>query len=321
MASDQFFSRTLDADKPGCSGAVGIEGRVVWRGVRGLADVATHRPITPDTVFDAGSVTKQFTAAAILLLAQDGRLAITDPVGKHLSGLPSWARDTTLDSLMRHTSGLPELFDLISNAGVQPDQLFTQADALRLIAAIPEPTPRRGQHVYSNSGYVLLAEVVRAASSVPLPEFLQQRIFGPLGLTMAVGHLAPVAGRATSYDRDHAAPGGFAAVTPSQFGVVGPGGIQATPSEVTRWGDNYRTGAVGGRALLDAQLANPVPTGREFYGAGLVIEHNGTIGHNGGWEGFLTEFRVSADRRVSVTVMCNANLPRVLAETLLELWT
>jgi len=315
------MASTLDADKPGCSAAVGIDGQVVWRGVRGLADLAAQRPITPDAVFDIGSVTKQFTAAAILLLAQDGRLATTDPVGEHLDGLPAWAQDTTLDSLIRHTSGLPDLFALMADAGVVPEQLFTQADALRLITAVPETTDRRGGYVYSNSGYVLLAEVVRAISGVPLSEFLQQRIFGPLGLTMTVGHLAAVPDKPTSYDRDDTAPGGFTAITPSQFGVIGPGGIQTTPSDLVRWGDNYRTGAVGGRALLDAQLANPVRAGRALYGAGLDIEHDGDIGHGGGWHGFMTEFLVSADRHVTVAVTCNARLSRALSATLLGLWS
>jgi CubicO group peptidase (beta-lactamase class C family) len=320
VASDELIRSTLDVGRPGCSAAVGIEGQVVWRGVRGLADIVAQRPITPETVFDAASVTKQFTAAAVLLLAQDGRLAITDPVGTHVTGLPAWGQQITLKELIQHTSGLPDLFGLMSDAGVTPDRLFTQADALQLIAAVPEPAPQRGDFVYSNTGYVLLAEVVRVISGMPLPEFLQQRIFGPLDLSMSWGSHIAVPGRATSYYRDSAAPGGYTAFTPAQFGVVGPSGIQTTPAELVRWGGNYRTGAVGGRPLLDAQTADPVPAGRNHYSAGLIIDHHGDIGHDGNWEGFLTEFLVSADRRVAVAVMCNAQIPRSLSTTLLELW-
>lgn len=321
-ASDRLLETTLDAEDPGCSAAVAVDGVVVWQGARGLASLITGRPITADTVFDIGAVTKQFTAAAVLLLALDGRLATTDPVGKHLAGLPAWSQDTTLDSLMRHTAGLPDLYAMMGDAGISLETVFTQDDAMRLIAGIPGPTPRRGDHAYSNTGYVLLAEVVRVVSGQSLAEFLQQRILGPLGLTMTLGHLAEIEHRPVTYQRVSTSRSGWSEVMPALYDVVGPSGLRTTTAELARWGDNYRTGAVGGRELLDAQLADPVHAAGGRYAAGIqFVTTAGMLGYDGWWDYGFTEFRVSPDRHVSVAVGCNAELSRSLAVTLLDLWS
>jgi CubicO group peptidase (beta-lactamase class C family) len=319
-ASDKLITSALDADRPGCSAAVGVEGIVVWRGTRGLADVATGTSITPDTVFDIGSVTKQFTAAAVLLLAQDGVLALTDPVSKYVDGLPAWGEEVTLTSMMHNTSGVPDLAELAERAGVTADRPASQQDVVALVASAPALTARRGSFEYSNSNFLLLAEVVRTASGRDLPQFLHERVFAPLDLTMVVSHVAAVPGKATSYSRAATGAMAFTALVPTPLDMVGPGGIQTTPSELVRWADNYRTGAVGGAELLRAQLAEPVKADFDEYGAGIFVD-DGVLMHTGGWDGFFTEFFVSEDRRTSVAVACNAILPRSLGESLLELWT
>ena len=105
--SDDVLGRNLRPDEPGCSAAVGIEGTVAWAGAHGIADRAARRPLTPGSVFDIASVSKQFTAAAILLLAQSGKLGLTDTVATYLDGLPGWSGKVTIAQLIHHTSRSP----------------------------------------------------------------------------------------------------------------------------------------------------------------------------------------------------------------------
>jgi CubicO group peptidase (beta-lactamase class C family) len=115
----------INADEPGCSAAVGVEGRVVWTGVRGVANLATGAKITAGTVFDIASVSKQFTASAVLLLAVAGKLALDDPLSKYVPGLPAWSANVTVAQLMHHTSGIPDYVDLLEAQGYQQSDRAT----------------------------------------------------------------------------------------------------------------------------------------------------------------------------------------------------
>ncbi|HEY0640141.1 MAG TPA: serine hydrolase domain-containing protein [Pseudonocardiaceae bacterium] len=308
--------------EPGCSAAVGIDGVVVWAGARGMADLAAKVEMTTGTVFDIASVSKQFTATAVLLMAQDGRLDLDDTVATHLDGLPQWAERITITQLIHHSSGIPEFIELLHARGVEFTDLATQEQAVQAVAETPTLDFEPGTtSAYSNSNYLLLAEIVHAVSGQPLPQFLAARIFQPLGLNMIMDEAAAVPGKAVSYDRKPGRQDFPVLDTP--WTVIGPGGIQTTPSELVRWADNYRTGQLGGQALLQAQLADPVPFGNgdDHYAAGIIIERKGILSHNGNWEGFNTEFVISADRHTAVAVTCNAYLPRALSTTLLRLWT
>jgi CubicO group peptidase (beta-lactamase class C family) len=194
--SEAVLSRLLRADLPGCSAAVGVRGTVVWAGARGVADLATGEQLVPDTVFDIASVSKQFTATAILLLAGDGKLSIGDTVAEHLSGLPEWAGRVTVAELMRHTSGIPDNVELLRGRGYSLSQRVTQAQIVREVAAVPVLRFAPGQRFeYSGSNYVLLAEIVRGVSGTALPPFLRERIFGPLGLDMVLDPDGMIAGK------------------------------------------------------------------------------------------------------------------------------
>jgi CubicO group peptidase (beta-lactamase class C family) len=115
--SQAVIDALVQPDDPGCSAAVEVEGEVVWEGVQGVADLDQGKRIAPETVFDAGSVSKQFTATAILLLAGDGTLSLEDPLSRHVSGLPGWADTVSVDQLVHHTSGIPEYFALLTDGG------------------------------------------------------------------------------------------------------------------------------------------------------------------------------------------------------------
>ncbi|MGY1726448.1 serine hydrolase domain-containing protein [Geodermatophilus sp. SYSU D01062] len=312
--SEALLQEVLAADEPGCSAAVGIDGEVVWAAARGLADTGTGRPLTTETTFDVGSVGKQFTATAVLLLEQDGVLSLEDPVSRWLPDLPAWADEVTLDQLVHHTSGIPDFLADLEAAGIGVTDRVTQEQAVQAIAAHPE-LPGTGGFAYSNSNYVLLAEVVRAASGQPLPEFLRARVFEPLGLAMVVDPSATDPDAADpSAARGHVKDTATGPWRPagSRFELVGPGSVRTTPSELVRWADEYRTGRLGGEDLLAARLEDPAPVNAALdYGAGLFVTRAGAVEHEGSWAGFRSVFRVSADRHTAVAVTCNGDEPGV----------
>lgn len=318
----KVLDRAVEKNKPGCSAAVGIAGTVVWSGARGVADLASAAEITSDTAFDIASVSKQFTATAVLLLAEAGKLSPGDPLADHVAGLPAWSREVTIDQLIHQTSGIPDYIDLLSDAGYTDDDRTTNADALEVLAEVRKLEFEPGSRwEYSNSNYVLLGQVVESASGETLSDFLDTEIFTPLDLNMVLDPARPVPTLAVSYIDDN----GDYVEAPSAWEQTGDGSIQTTPSQLVRWADNYRTGAVGGPALLAAQVDGAVKTDPETgerYGAGILVDTDGTLEHDGSWAGFGTYFAVSADRSHSVAVSCNTDGqdPTAIAGEIAEIW-
>jgi CubicO group peptidase (beta-lactamase class C family) len=311
LQSDAAVEELIDAERPGCSAAVGIRGDVVWAGATGIADLTTGEPVTTETRFDMASVSKQFTATAILMLQRDGALGLADPVGTYVGGLPAWGRSVTLDQLMHHTSRVPDYWTVLDRDGIG---FSDPADHSRILNAIRRLTTLEADagYSYSNSNYVLLAEVVAQVSGQPLPAFLAERIFTPLGLEMELspGLVAPDV--ALSYDAD----GGFQPPGWTAYGAIG---IITTPSELVRWGDQYRAGDIIG----DDFAVGAVDEGTgEFYAAGMDIEADGRLNHNGRFGGYISTFTVSADRETTVVVMCNGHSAKrlELADALWTIW-
>jgi len=320
--SQRVLDDVIEAGAPGCSAAVGVKGQVVWTGVRGVADISTGNPITAHTVFDIASVSKQFTATALLLLVHGGKLALTDPLSRYVPELPTWATTVTVGQLMHQTSGIPEYVGLLEAQGFELSDRTTEDQALQALVGVPKLEFQPGSRFeYSNSNYLLLGEMVRRVSRQPLPQFLTEQIFHPLGLTMVVDPTGPIPGKAMAYEKGST---GYRATT-SGWEQVGDGAIQTTPSELVNWADNYRTGRVGGSDLLNAQLSGAVPTepgGADRYGAGIYLLGNGMLDHDGAWGGFVTAFRVSKDRTTSLAISCNTDKqdPEALADSLAKLW-
>ena len=298
---------------------------MVWQGVQGVADIKSKAAITPETVFDIGSVTKQFTAAAILILADAGRLRLEDPLSNYMRSFPAWSEKTTLAHLMHHTSGIPAYESLLQDQGYELTDRTTQRQAVKVLSSVQRLEFVPGSDwAYQNSNYLLLGEVVRIVSGEALPRYLHTKIFDPLGLDMVVDPAGAVPKKAVSYQGQ--APN--FSVADYRWEQVGDGGIQATPTELVRWADNYRSGKVGGPNWKRAVSAHavevpPGPSGEQVrYGAGMVEFGDGAIGHQGGWEGFVTDFWVSPDRSTSIAVSCNKAFdPRDMRESLTSIWS
>jgi CubicO group peptidase (beta-lactamase class C family) len=311
--SDAALAELVPATLPGCSAAVGVDGEVIWAGAGGLADLTAGTPVTTDTRFDIASVSKQFTATAILMLQRDGLLSISDPIGAYVPGLPSWGNTVTLDQLIHHTSRIPDFWVELDDAGIGFAGAADQQTTVQAIRRETKLDPGSG-YVYSNSNYVLLAEVVAKVSGLPLPDFLAQRVFAPLGLNMVVAPTLQAPDIARAY-------GDSLALEESGWTAYGHTGIITTPSELVRWGDQYQ--ARPGDLVQDDFAVGTVDEGAgELYAAAIDIEVDGDLNHTGRWGGYISDFTVSADRHTTIAVACNGHLSNrfPLAAALWEIW-
>lgn len=308
---DGVFSAWSGTDRPGCALAVVSAGSVTYARGYGMANLETGSPNTPDSVFDIGSISKQFTAMAVVLLAQDGRLSLDDDVRKYLPELPDYGSTITVANLLHHTSGLRNYTDLFDLAGVPEVDLTTTRDALELIAR------QRGvnfqpneEFLYSDTNYFLAGEIVRRVSGQSLREFSAHRIFAPLEMTHTHINDSPrevVAGRATGYEPT---AGGYLNYL-SNFEQVGDGSVLTTVMDLAKWERNFSNPKVGGRAAIDlltsvSKLFNGTGTP---YGMGLFIdEYRGLewIHHDGEWVGYRAAISRFPTEQLSVIVTCNS---------------
>jgi CubicO group peptidase (beta-lactamase class C family) len=296
---------------PGAAAAIAYNGAIAHLECVGLADVQAGEPVGPGTTFDLASVTKTFTAAAVLLLADRGRLDLNDPVGRHLSGFgppAAGSRAVTVRDLLWHTSGLPDYL-----AACPPDELpdLTPGwvlDRARGWAAEARPGTR---HEYSNTNYALLAEVVAAAAGCPYAAFLRAAVFDPLGLadTVVLGE-APRGQRArgyvnVGYGEPRFEPAGL------DLPVVGDGGVFSSVRELVAWQEALYGGRLLGPAGLGAMFApGRLDDGSEFdYGCGVTVERLSDgrtwCGHTGGWAGASALAGRYVEDGVSVVVLSN----------------
>jgi CubicO group peptidase (beta-lactamase class C family) len=308
--------------EPGCSAAVGERGQVLWQSQRGLAVLQPESPITAATAFDIGSVSKQFTALAVALLAENGRLSLNDTVADHLDGYPDWAGQVTLSQLVHHTSGIPDIFQLMSLRGTGPDIKASRADVVEAVREAKTLDFRPGsQWAYSNSNYVLLGLIVEQTSGQPLREHLAQTLFAPMGLALGLRRPGSTPAGTRSHRAD--AQGQFE-VADLGWDVSGASGIWATPADLIRWADVYRTGVVGGKLITQPQkdAVDGALDNNSRYGLGIIIGPDGVLWHNGDAGGFHSAFLVSADRDHAIAVACNSNgiEPFDIAHALVRIW-
>ena len=262
-------------------------------------------------MFDIGSVSKQFTAMSIVLLAEDGKLSLDDDVHKFVPELPAYGPGLTLRTLLHHLSGLPSYTDLFDLAGIPEIDQTTDADALALIARQKTLNFAPGRrYLYSDTNYFLLALVVRRVSGSTLREFAQQRIFAPLGMRHTHfhdDHRMIVPHRATGYAPREA--GGFE-IDMSNFEELGDGSVMTTVLDLARWERNFTNPIVGGAQAV-ALLQEPgirSDGSRSPYAMGLILDdYRGfpRIQHTGEWVGYRSSFLRFPAQRLAVVLLCN----------------
>lgn len=323
---DSIFSPYAARRAPGCAVGVTKDGELELAKGYGVADLATGAPITPTTPFYIASLSKQFTAMAVVLLAQEGKLSLDDSVRRWVPELPSFGSTITLRQLLHHTSGLRDYFTLLAVSGWPADGPLTQQQFLDLMHRQKSLNFQPGdEFLYSNSGYVLLAIVVQRASGESLRAFAAEHIFAPLGMTHTEfrdDHRVVIPGAATGYQ-----PAGAAFhVSQPEFDVVGDGGVYSTVEDLAKWNANFRTGVVGGAAGIAAmQEPGRLNDGQRIpYALALSVGHRGsmtTYSHAGAYGGYRSAMLRVPDAGLSVITLCNTSTaPSTLAEQVADVF-
>jgi CubicO group peptidase (beta-lactamase class C family) len=276
-----------------------------------MADVERGSTNKPTTVFHIASVSKQFTAFAVHLLAQDGKLSLDDDIRKYLPELNDFGKTITIRHLLYHTSGLRDQWNLLTLAGWRLEDVITEQDILSLLWRQKELNFSPGdEFLYCNSGYTLLGVIVKRVSGESLPAFTKRRIFEPLGMHNTHFHDnygVLVKDRASSYALQADGIYKYAALSYSNVGATS---LFTTVEDLALWDQNFYDARVGGKALLaDLQTKGKLNNGKEIpYASGIQIgEYRGlnTVDHGGGDAGFRTEILRFPDQRFSVIVLAN----------------
>jgi CubicO group peptidase (beta-lactamase class C family) len=306
---DRLFA-DIEAGEPGCALAVTRDGvPIILRGY-GAASLEPAVPITPSTVFHVASVSKQFTAMAVALLVAEGRISWQDDIRKYVPQVPDYGRPITLRHLVTHTSGLRDQWDLLALAGRRLEtDVITEDDVLEITSRQRALNFEPGaEHLYSNTGFTLLALVVERVTGDSLRAFTATRMFEPLGMTSTQfrdDHSSIVPNRAYGYAR----VGQAYRVSMPAFDVAGPTNLVTTIEDMARWERNFLTGELGGRAVLeDLQTRGVLANGDEIpYAAGLRHgRYRGlpTVGHGGADAGYRSHVVRFPNERVSIAVLC-----------------
>ncbi len=327
-AVDALFSEFASGNMPGCVIGVVQRGAVVLAKAYGMADLEHRLPLTPQSSFYMASVSKQFTALAVLLLERDGKLRLDESVRRYVPELPSYADDITLRRLLHHTSGLRDYLTLGFLAGYSPDYVWTERAALRMITRQQHLNfPAGSEHLYSNSGYVLLAMVVQRATGRTLDEWTREHVFAPLAMSSTRfqhDHSRLIPDRAVGYVRqDTAWHLGI-----SMLDVVGDGGLYSTLDDMLRWAANFDDGMLAQEQLSLMQTPGTLKNGNAInngYGMGLVRGvYRGleTISHGGALVGYRSAFLRLPAEKTTVVCLCNASTasPGRLAQRVADLY-
>ena len=299
------------ADAPG--GVVGVveDGALTFSKAYGLASLEYEVPITTNSIFNIASVSKQFTAYALVLLEQEGKLSLDDDVRKHLPELPDFGETITIRHLLTHTSGLRNFQNLLSMAGWRQGDAMTNEDLLRFISQQKELNfPVGSEYLYCNSGFVLSTFIVERVTGQDFKEWTQENIFAPLemGDTEYREDLTEIhINTATSYD--HTQSNGF--VQPHKYWTyMGNGNVYTTLADLTKWINNFRTKLLGGeagiRTLTTPGILNSGDTLDYALGLGVATyqdhlrwSHGGSVG------GYRSAFQYYPDRDLGIVVLAN----------------
>ena len=313
-------------DIPGLALMLVREGKPAKTGTYGLANLEWKTPVSGDTVFEIGSVTKQFTAAGIMLLVQDGKLDLEDKISVHLPNTPpAWAQ-ITVKQLLNHTSGIKSYTGL---DGFELTRRLTQAQFIKEIGTHPLEFAPGDAYKYSNSGYSLLGYIIENASGKSYWDFLGERIFTPLKMT-SVTNREPslvIPKRASGYEKNK--KGARINRDYDLTDIFAAGAIVSTIEDMAKW-----DAALYGEKILSVaskeQMWTPTRLNNgtlKLYGLGWSVEpHNGhkNIGHSGSTSGFSASFQRFPDHKLTVIVLCNSGesgvatkLAKAVAELLL----
>jgi CubicO group peptidase (beta-lactamase class C family) len=327
---DPLFATFNRAGSPGCSVGVIRNGGFGYKKSFGYASLELGARLTPESVFYMGSVSKQFTAASIVLAAEQGYLSLDDDVRKYLPELPDYGHAVTLRQMLHHTAGFRDFLDLVFISGRNASDLASPADVLQLIARQKGLNNVPGaEWVYSNSNYFLLGEVIRRATRKSLAQFAAENIFQPLGMVHTLfydDNTLVVPNRVAAYDPGK--NGNFLVDWSTTYDMVGGGGLMSSVDDLLLWDRNFYSNKLGKGTLPNELQSHGVLNNgnRINYALGLSLgDYRGLpiVEHGGALFGYRAEFLRFPRQRFSVIVLCNLSsnpggLARKIADVYLE---
>lgn len=313
VSADEGLDALMQAElqrqgTPGVALAVVRDGRVVKQAGYGLANVELQVPVRPETIFQSGSVGKQFTAALVLLLADDGLLRLDDPVSKHLPGTPRSWRKVTIRQLLHHTSGLADPYEALDL-----QRNYTEAELLRIYGRLPLLFEPGSAFSYSNMGYHVLGFLCSRVGKRFYGDQVIDRVFRPAGMRTArmISEADLVPNRAAGYELVEGTLRNQAWVSPT-LNSTGDGSYYLSVLDFAAW-DLALDGEVPLTRPLRELMWTPgrLRDGKAIpYGLAWSLEpYEGhpAVSHGGAWQGFLTTYVRLQDQRLSVVVLANSN--------------
>ena len=321
-AVDRVFEEFRNTDGPGCAVGVSREETVVLERGYGMANLETDTPIRPTSIFHVASVSKQFTATAIMLLERDGKLSLDDNIRKYLPDIPDYGTPISIRHLLTHTSGLRDQWELLALArGRFEEDRITEADVLDIVSRQTALNFKPGaEYVYSNTGFTLLGVIVKRVTGQSLRDFADERIFKPLGMTRTHFHddyTMLVPGRTSAYVPT-STRGAHWRVSIPNFDTYGATSLYTTVDDLLKWEANLDHPTVGdAKMFARMQTTTPLTTGdTSNYGFGLVmgtyrgarvVEHNGA---DAGYRSYVGRF---PDKGVAIAIACNSSTANTTA--------
>ncbi len=330
---DKLFTAYNKATSPGCSLGVIQDGNFIYRKAYGMGSLELGVPLSPESVFYMASVSKQFTAAAVVLAAEQGFLSLDDDVRKYIPELPDYGHVITLRQMLHHTSGLRDFETLLYLSGRQISDPHSKDEMIQFVVRQKGLNNIPGDEwIYSNTNYFLLAEVVSRATKKSLAEFSAENIFQPLGMTHTLfydDHTLVVPGRVPAYDPG--VGGKFLVDWSTNFDLVGPGGLMSSVDDLLLWDRNFYENRLGKKSFLQEMQTRGVLNdgAKTDYALGLELgTYRGLpiVEHSGGLFGYGTEILRFPGQRFTVVCLCNlssagnsvTNLARKVADIYLE---
>lgn len=325
---DKIFSSFDAIDRPGAAVSVMQNGAVVFKKGYGSANLEYDIPVTSETIFHVASVSKQFTVFAILLLEEEGKLSLDDPIQKYISEVPDFGKKITLRHLATHTSGMRDQWDLLTLAGWRWDDVITKEHILKIVSKQKELNFTPGeQYMYCNTGFTLLAEVVARISGKSFAEFTQERMFEPLQMTHSQfydDHQKIVKNRAYSYYPSN--NGGYVKSV-LNFANVGATSLFTTAADLSFWAMNFKDIKVGSADIVKQMNTLAVLNNGETFGGAygqFVGPYKGLqqIQHSGGDAGYRAHLVRFPEQDFAVSVVSNLGIsnPPALALQVADLY-
>jgi len=317
LRADSVFQRFDRTDSPGCALGVYQDGKILYGRGYGMESLEHGVALSPRSVLDVGSISKQFTAMSILMLQKEGKLSLDDPIRKYIPEMPPYADKITLRRALSQTSGLRDLYIMMGQTG----RTFAgdTVDALRVITHSAEPNYEPGaRYLYTNSGWILAAQIVYRLTGKTLAQFADERIFQPLGM-YDTRYLADVTTIIPNGAEGYAPrPGGGFRVARSTYdgAIMGAGAVHTSVEDFGRWLNNYDAATVGSRDIIETMTTptklndgSPATSGPNLaYAVGLTV---GTlrglrvVAHGGSWAGYRGHFLRFPDQHFAVATFCN----------------